>query len=82
MSTHPAAEVPDRLFADDETEARWRARFTAARVSLPTWGRDVPDRNVYLSNASGVWAIRIRRGAEPRLHTGSMEGLLDGRPGT
>jgi len=28
-----------------------------------------------------VEAIRIRRGAEPRLHTGGMEGLLDGRPG-
>jgi dipeptidyl aminopeptidase/acylaminoacyl peptidase len=57
VSTHPAAEVPDRLFADDEAEARWRTRFTAARVSLPSWGRDVPDRNVYLSNASGVWEV-------------------------
>src|SRR5207245_6510112 len=34
------------------------------------------------AKASGVEAIRIRRGAEPRLHTGGMEGLLDGRPGT
>src|SRR5712691_13359079 len=33
------------------------------------------------AKASGVLAIRIRRGAEPRLHTGGMEGLLDGRPG-
>lgn len=57
MSTHPAAEVPDRLFADPEAESRWRARFTAARVSLPRWGREAPDRNVYLSNSSGVWEV-------------------------
>ena len=57
MSNHPPAEVPDRLFADDDTEARWRARFTAARVSLPHWARDAPDRNIYVSNASGVFEI-------------------------
>jgi hypothetical protein len=34
------------------------------------------------AHASGVWAIRILRGAEPRLHTGGMEGLLEVRPGT
>ncbi|RZS41321.1 dipeptidyl aminopeptidase/acylaminoacyl peptidase [Herbihabitans rhizosphaerae] len=57
MTTHPAAEVPDRLFDDADLERRWRARFTAARVSLPNWADDAPDRNVYLSNASGVWEI-------------------------
>jgi dipeptidyl aminopeptidase/acylaminoacyl peptidase len=58
VSNHPPAEVPDRLFAaDDETEARWRARFTAARVSLPNWARDAPDRNIYISNVSGVFEI-------------------------
>ncbi|GAA4437519.1 prolyl oligopeptidase family serine peptidase [Actinokineospora soli] len=55
--THPAAEVPDRLFADDAAEARWRARFTAARVTLPDWARQAPDRTVYVSNASGVWEV-------------------------
>jgi dipeptidyl aminopeptidase/acylaminoacyl peptidase len=45
------------LFEDPKREARWRARFTAARVSLPDWGRDAPDKNVYVSNASGVWEI-------------------------
>src|SRR4029453_17929847 len=34
------------------------------------------------AKASGMEAIRIRRGAKPRLHTGVMESLLDGRPGT
>ncbi|SDD85601.1 S9 family peptidase [Actinokineospora iranica] len=57
MTNHPVAEVPDRLFADDEAETRWRARFHAARVSLPSWALEAPDRNVYVSNASGVWEV-------------------------
>jgi dipeptidyl aminopeptidase/acylaminoacyl peptidase len=50
-------EAPASLFEDPELEARWRARFTAARVSLPEWARDAQDHNVYMSNASGVWEI-------------------------
>lgn len=57
MTSHPAAEVPESLFADPDAEARWRARFTAARVSLPSWAREAPDRNLYLSNSSGVWEV-------------------------
>jgi acetyl esterase/lipase len=57
VSNHTPAEVPDALFADADAESRWRARFTAARVSLPHWARDVPDRNIYISNASGVFEI-------------------------
>ena len=57
VSNHPSADVPDRLFADDAAETRWRARFTAARVSLPSWAHDAPDRNIYVSNASGVFEI-------------------------
>ncbi|HEV2782498.1 MAG TPA: prolyl oligopeptidase family serine peptidase [Actinophytocola sp.] len=57
MKVHPAAEVPDTLFADQDAEARWRARFTAVRMSLPHWAKDAPDRNLYRSNASGVWEI-------------------------
>jgi dipeptidyl aminopeptidase/acylaminoacyl peptidase len=55
VTKHPAAEQPEHLFADVKAENRWRERFRAARVSLPEWARDAPDRNVYLSNASGVW---------------------------
>ena len=51
------AEVPAVLFADIAAEARWRDRFTAARVSLPRWAHDAPDRNLYLSNSSGVWEV-------------------------
>jgi acetyl esterase/lipase len=55
VTKHPAAAEPEHLFADADADARWRARFRAARVSLPEWARDAPDRNVYLSNSSGVW---------------------------
>ena len=54
MIDHPVAPVPDRLFPDDEREARWRARFTATRMSRPRWARDAPDRCVYTSNVSGT----------------------------
>ncbi len=54
---HPAADVPDPLFADPAAESRWRARFTAARVSLPHFARDAIERNLYTSNASGTWEI-------------------------
>lgn len=57
MSTYPAAPRPERLFDDEDTERRWRARFTAARVSLPDWADDAEHRTVYLSNASGVWEV-------------------------
>jgi len=57
VRTDPVAEVPDVLFSSDAAESRWRERFTAARVSLPRWAKDAPDRNVYLSNASGVWEV-------------------------
>jgi dipeptidyl aminopeptidase/acylaminoacyl peptidase len=57
VSNHPPAEVPETLFADADAESRWRARFTAAHVSLPSWARDAPDRNIYISNASGVFEI-------------------------
>ena len=53
----PTPEIPDALFADPAAEARWRGRFTAARVSVPDWARDAPDRSVYSSNATGTWEI-------------------------
>lgn len=39
------------------TEAAWRRRFRAARVSLPVWAVDAPERAVYATNASGVWQL-------------------------
>jgi dienelactone hydrolase/DNA-binding beta-propeller fold protein YncE len=52
-----SATVPDALFDDPDAETRWRARFTAPRVSLPHWARDAPDRCLYTSNVSGTWEV-------------------------
>ncbi|MGH3318714.1 MAG: prolyl oligopeptidase family serine peptidase [Streptosporangiaceae bacterium] len=41
----------------DDVEERWKARFRAARVSLPAWALEAPDRCVYLSNVSGTFEI-------------------------
>lgn len=38
-------------------EERWKARFRAARVSLPGWAHEAPHRCVYRSNATGTWEI-------------------------
>jgi dienelactone hydrolase len=38
-------------------EERWKARFRAARVSLPGWAHDAPNRSVYRSNVTGTWEI-------------------------
>jgi dipeptidyl aminopeptidase/acylaminoacyl peptidase len=56
-ATPHSATIPDTLFDDPDAETRWRARFTAPRVSLPQWARDAPDRCLYASNASGTWEV-------------------------
>ena len=58
MAEHPVAPVPDRLF-DDEREQRWRARYTAPRMSRPGWARDAPDRCLYTSNAGGTTEVYV-----------------------
>lgn len=55
--SHPVARPPAQLFDDAPTEARWRARFTAARISLPDWALHAPDRSVFVSNASGTFEV-------------------------
>jgi dienelactone hydrolase len=54
---HPTAVVPAVLFDDPHLEARWRARFSAVRISLPSPARDAVDRTVYLSNESGRYEL-------------------------
>jgi acetyl esterase/lipase len=56
VTAHPTAPAPDALF-DDEREQRWRARFTAVRMSRPRWARDAPDRSIYTSTASGTTEV-------------------------
>jgi dipeptidyl aminopeptidase/acylaminoacyl peptidase len=57
VTTYPDAVVPEKLFDDAAREARWRARFSAPRVSLPDWARDAPERSLYISNTSGTWEL-------------------------
>ncbi|GAA1995825.1 S9 family peptidase [Nakamurella flavida] len=59
---HPRAVVPDTLFTDPADEQRWRARFSAVRLGLPTPARDAENRTVFVTNASGryeltCWAV-------------------------
>jgi dienelactone hydrolase len=42
---------------DSSSEARWKARFHAARMSLPEWAVLRPDHCVFVSNASGTFEI-------------------------
>ncbi|PYC85055.1 S9 family peptidase [Streptomyces tateyamensis] len=35
----------------------WEQRFRAARVSLPDWADDAPERSLYVSNATGTYEI-------------------------
>ncbi|GAA1390973.1 prolyl oligopeptidase family serine peptidase [Pseudonocardia kongjuensis] len=76
VTSHPAAPVPATLF-DDEREQRWRSRFTAVRMSRPSWAEDAPDRTVYVSNATGTFEIHAwDRG------TGEHRQVTDRRNGT
>ncbi|GAB2652365.1 prolyl oligopeptidase family serine peptidase [Saccharopolyspora gloriosae] len=80
MSTYPDAKIPEELFDDAEREARWRARFSAPRVSLPDWARDAPGRNLYVSNSSGTWELYAwdRDSGEHRQVTDRPNGTFHG----
>ena len=43
--------------ADSSSDTRWKARFHAARMSLPEWAMLRPDHCVFVSNASGTFEI-------------------------
>src|SRR5947209_6671742 len=55
--SHPVAPVPDRLFADQDDERRWRQRFSAVRTTLAEPATDAEDRAVYVSNANGRYEL-------------------------
>ena len=40
-------------------EAAWRRRFRAARMSLPTWARENPERLLYATNVGGKWELAV-----------------------
>ncbi|MQA93879.1 MAG: prolyl oligopeptidase family serine peptidase [Streptosporangiales bacterium] len=58
----------------------WKARFRAARVSLPGWAREAPQRCVFRGNASGSWEIYAwdRDTGEQRRATARDEGTWIG----
>lgn len=35
----------------------WEQRFRAARVSLPEWAEEAPDRSLFVSNATGTYEV-------------------------
>ncbi|TMB97999.1 MAG: S9 family peptidase, partial [Chloroflexi bacterium] len=57
-------------------EPDWKRRFRAARIMFPSWGRDDPDRLVYLTNATGKFEVHTwdRRTGEHRQLTDRSEG--------
>ncbi|HVM13328.1 MAG TPA: prolyl oligopeptidase family serine peptidase [Egibacteraceae bacterium] len=64
------------------TEAAWRRRFRAARVSLPAWAAEAPHRTAYSTSASGVWQVHAWDLASDR-HTPLTDkptGVLGGQP--
>jgi dipeptidyl aminopeptidase/acylaminoacyl peptidase len=64
-----------------EAEAAWRRRFRAARVTLPSWAIDAPDRLLYGSNGSGKWELYAwdRATGQRRRVTDRPEGTLAGQ---
>jgi dipeptidyl aminopeptidase/acylaminoacyl peptidase len=57
------------------TSELWEQRFRAARVSLPDWAWDAPDRGVALSNAGGTFEIYTFDAAAARADESPGAGL-------
>jgi dienelactone hydrolase len=38
---------------------RWKQRFLAPALTLPSWAIEAPDRLVYSSNESGAWQVHV-----------------------
>jgi dienelactone hydrolase len=61
-------------------EPAWVARFRAARVSLPEWAEDAPDRCLFAGNSTGTFELYTwdRATGETRQATSRPEGTTDG----
>ncbi|WP_129841538.1 prolyl oligopeptidase family serine peptidase [Streptomyces sp. RFCAC02] len=68
-SATPEQERPD-----------WEKRFRAARVSLPRWAEDAPDRSLFVSNATGTFELYAwdRATGEQRRATDRPNGTVHG----
>ena len=60
--------------------ADWELRYRAARVSLPDWADDAPDRCLYVSNATGTFELYAwdRTAGSHRQVTDRPDGTTDG----
>jgi len=58
----------------------WEQRFRAARVSLPEWAEDAPDRCLYVSNVTGTYELYAwdRATGATRQVTDRASGTSDG----
>ncbi|MFG3254219.1 prolyl oligopeptidase family serine peptidase [Streptomyces sp. NPDC048172] len=58
----------------------WEKRFRAARVSLPSWAEDAPERSLFISNATGTFELYAwdRTDGEQRQVTDRPNGTTDG----
>lgn len=62
MTTSPAGPHPTATDSANDSDSdsaapRWEQRFTAARVSVPSWGADAPTACVLLSNQTGTFEV-------------------------
>jgi dienelactone hydrolase len=62
------------------TEPRWKRRFRAPSLTLPSWALDNPDHLVYASNVSGSWQVHAwdRASGAQRQVTQHPTGVLAG----
>lgn len=65
---------------NDPSVPEWEQRFRAARVSLPDWAEDAPDRSLFVSNATGTYELYAwdRATGEQRQVTDRPNGTTDG----
>src|SRR6478609_5630988 len=70
------ASVPER----EQEPPQWEQRFRAARVSLPDWAEDAPDRALFVSNATGTYELYAwdRATGKQRQVTDRPNGTTDG----
>ncbi|MEV0778843.1 prolyl oligopeptidase family serine peptidase [Streptomyces sp. NPDC050428] len=70
---------PHNSSAREEAPA-WERRFRAARVSLPEWAEDAPDRALFVSNATGTYELYAwdRATGAQRQVTDRPNGTTDG----
>ncbi|MDQ0788263.1 dipeptidyl aminopeptidase/acylaminoacyl peptidase [Streptomyces sp. B3I8] len=77
---HGAGARQDVPMSESDGMVAWEMRFRAARVSLPDWAEDAPDRALFVSNATGTYELYAwdRATGEQRQVTDRPNGTTDG----